>query len=186
MNTINIKGKEYVLVNDRVKYFRENFPDWALVTDIVEIDENHCVMKACIINPDGLIKATGYAREEKNASFINKTSFVENCETSAWGRALANMGIGIDVSIASADEVANAIRSQDAKADEKIDKEKIGVKLATEMQKKNLQVACKNLDVDVYQVMEQAGWKKGEKLTEEQYGKASVILKEISEAKNGN
>ena len=37
--------------------------------------------------------------------FINKSSYVENCETSAWGRALANFGIGVDSSIASAEEV---------------------------------------------------------------------------------
>ena len=47
-----------------------------------------------------------------SGSFINKTSYVENCETSAWGRALANFGIGLGTSVASADEVANAIENQ--------------------------------------------------------------------------
>mgnify|MGYP007029096494 CR=1 FL=1 len=56
--------------------------------------------------------AKGIAYEETGASRINSTSYVENCETSAWGRALANLGIGIDTSIASSSEVANAIANQ--------------------------------------------------------------------------
>ncbi len=54
------------------------------------------------------------AEEEKGSTFINKTSYVENCETSAWGRALANFGIGLETSVASADEVKNAIANQDS------------------------------------------------------------------------
>ena len=57
--------------------------------------------------------ATGLAQEKENSSFINKTSFVENCETSAWGRALGNLGIGIDTAVASAEEVKNAILNQE-------------------------------------------------------------------------
>ena len=52
------------------------------------------------------------AEEEKGSTFINKTSYLENCETSAWGRALGNFGIGIDTSVASANEVGNAIANQ--------------------------------------------------------------------------
>ena len=59
--------------------------------------------------------ATGIAEEVKGSTFINKTSYVENCETSAWGRALANMGIGLDTSVASAEEVQNAIANQNSK-----------------------------------------------------------------------
>ena len=51
----------------------------------------------------------------QGSSNINKTSYVENCETSAIGRALAMLGIGIDTSIASANEVADAIAKQDSK-----------------------------------------------------------------------
>ena len=56
--------------------------------------------------------ANGLAEESKGSTFINKTSYVENCETSAWGRALGNLGIGLDTSVASADEVKNAIANQ--------------------------------------------------------------------------
>ena len=48
----------------------------------------------------------------KNSSFINKTSFIENCETSAWGRCLGNLGIGIDSSVATYEEVSNALNNQ--------------------------------------------------------------------------
>jgi len=61
----------------------------------------------------GKILAQGIAQEEKASSYINKSSYVENCETSAWGRALGNFGIGIDTSVASYEEVSNAILNQD-------------------------------------------------------------------------
>ena len=65
----------------------------------------------------GRVVATGHAHEERGSSNINKTSFVENCETSAIGRALAMLGIGIDTSIASANEVEDAIAQQQAMVD---------------------------------------------------------------------
>ena len=112
--TTNIKGKQYVEVNERIKYFREsgNYGGWSLSTEMVHLDENSCVVKATIANNEGYIVATGFAQEDKSSSYINKTSYVENCETSAWGRALANLGIGIDTSIASSNEVAMAIAKQ--------------------------------------------------------------------------
>jgi|TARA_R100000482_G_scaffold43344_1_gene15129 hypothetical protein len=115
MKTINIHGKQYVEVNERIKYFRENFKDWALVSDIIELSENRCVVKSEVKNPDGVVKATGIAYEILGSTNVNKTSFVENCETSANGRALGNLGIGIDTSIASADEVKMAIAQKETK-----------------------------------------------------------------------
>jgi hypothetical protein len=112
LKTINIKGKEYVEVNERLKYFRENHPEHSLISEIIQCTEEHCVIKATILH-GGIEVATGHAHEMKSASFINKTSFVEVCETSAWGRALANFGIGIDSQVASANEVANAIAQTD-------------------------------------------------------------------------
>lgn len=110
--TVNIKGKDYVVVNERVKYFRNKYPNFSLTSEITHLNENGVVVRASIKNRDGFELATGIAHETKGSSFINKTSFIENCETSAWGRALGNLGIGIDDSIASADEVANAIKNQ--------------------------------------------------------------------------
>lgn len=112
MKTVNIKGKEYVEVNERVKYFRENFKGWSLESELLSNEDGVCVFKATIKDENGTIKATGHAYERESSSFINKTSYIENCETSAWGRALGNLGIGIDTSIASGDEVVNAINNQ--------------------------------------------------------------------------
>lgn len=110
--TTRIKGKEYVEVNQRVLFFRQEdqYKGWSIITELeMKADDSACVVKALIANPEGRVISTGYAREEKAASMINKTSFVENCETSAIGRALAMLGIGIETSIASANEVKEAI-----------------------------------------------------------------------------
>lgn len=114
MKTINIKGKPYVQVNERVKEFRKLYPTYSLITEIVELNPDFCTIMAKVVADDGRTVATGLAREERDdkSSMVNKTSFVENCETSAWGRALGNLGIGIDESIASADEVSRAIGYQ--------------------------------------------------------------------------
>ena len=112
LKTVNVKGKNYVTVNERLRYFRQNFKGYSLTSEITHLNENGVVIKATIRNAEGVEVATGYAHEKQGSSFINKTSFIENCETSAWGRALGNLGIGLDESVASADEVANAIKNQ--------------------------------------------------------------------------
>ena len=113
MRTVNIKGKNYVEVNERLKYFRKNFAGYCLISEIVELTDERIVIKAKILSPDLLEVANGLAYELAGSSFINKTSYIENCETSAWGRCLANFGIGLDNAVASADEVAQAIDLQD-------------------------------------------------------------------------
>jgi hypothetical protein len=114
MKTINIKGKEYIPVNERLKHFRQNYPNYCLVTELVQATEQHCVFKASIVNSDGILMATAHAHETQADGYINKTSFIENCETSAWGRVLGNFGIGIDTSVASADEVKTAVSKKKA------------------------------------------------------------------------
>ena len=113
LKSINIKGKQYVEVNERLRYFRENFKDWSLESEVVEKTNTSITIKAIIKDAEGRTRATGLAEEVKGSTFINKTSYVENCETSAWGRALGNLGIGIETSVASYEEVANAIKQQD-------------------------------------------------------------------------
>ena len=102
------------MVNERVKAFRDNFPGYALLSEIVKLTDDTVVIKASILDSEQRLIATGYAQEDRTSSQINSTSYVENCETSAWGRALANLGIGIDVAISSADELANAIVQQNS------------------------------------------------------------------------
>ena len=114
--TTNIKGKAYVEVNERIKFFRldEQYKGYCLESEMVHSTNDTVCIKAIIRDGDDRVVATGIAYEDKGASRINSTSYVENCETSAWGRALANLGIGIDTSIASSSEVANAISSQNS------------------------------------------------------------------------
>lgn len=114
MKTINIKGKDYVMVNERILEFRKNYPNYSLESEIVAFNDESITIKAIVKDETGRVVATGFANEDKATSIINKTSYVENCETSAWGRALGCLGIGIDTSIASAEEVETAIKKQEA------------------------------------------------------------------------
>jgi len=122
--TTNIRGKQYVEVNERIKFFRqeEQYKNWSLITEFTVLDEAQCVCKASIVDADNRIISVGHAHEVQGSSNINKTSYVENCETSAIGRALAMLGIGIDTSIASANEVSDAISKQEAAAPTKSEK----------------------------------------------------------------
>jgi hypothetical protein len=101
LRTVNIKGKEYVEVNERIRHFREHYKDWSLTSEIVEMANGVVTFKAIVKDENDRVIATGYAQEKEGSTFINKTSYIENCETSAWGRALGNLGIGVDTSIAA-------------------------------------------------------------------------------------
>tara|TARA_R110002012_G_scaffold42523_2_gene115721 strand:+ start:12173 stop:12721 length:549 start_codon:yes stop_codon:yes gene_type:complete len=112
LKTIKIKGRDYVEVNERLMYFRDQYPNYSLTSEVIEKTDNSILILASIMDEQGRVVANGLAEEEKGSTFINKTSYVENCETSAWGRCLANFGIGLKTSIASAEEVQNAISNQ--------------------------------------------------------------------------
>ena len=114
MKKINIRGKEYVEVHERISHLRNNYDDAELLTEIISNDNGVCVMKATLILNDKIV-STGHAYEKENSTPVNKTSYIENCETSAVGRCLGNFGIGINSSIASADEVITAIAQQQPK-----------------------------------------------------------------------
>ena len=115
IRTTNIKGKEYAEVNQRVKAFRTLYPEGFITTEILCREGGLCIIKATVGHyADGksVILATGTAYEKEGSSQINRTSYIENCETSAVGRALGMAGFGIDTSIASADEMNNALLQQ--------------------------------------------------------------------------
>ena len=115
IRTTNIKGKEYAEVNQRVKAFRTLYPEGFITTEIICREGGLCIIKATVgYYADGksVILATGTAYEKEGSSQINRTSYIENCETSAVGRALGMAGFGIDTSIASADEMNNALLQQ--------------------------------------------------------------------------
>ena len=110
---VKIHGKEYTTVVERINDFRndERFEGWSIETDIISSDIENCIIKATIKDSAGKIVGTGLAHEVQGSTNINKTSHVENCETSAIGRALANIGKA-GTEYASANEVSDAIINQ--------------------------------------------------------------------------
>lgn len=114
--------EDYVPVHARVAAFYKKFPEGRIVTDIVIIDEEKVVMKATIYRDErDIIAAQDFALEKFGSSFINVNSALENCSTSAVGRALAMLGFEIKKSIASYEEVANAKLNQENKEAKDID-----------------------------------------------------------------
>lgn len=89
----NFNLEDYEEVKDRLPKFWAAHPGGRIYTDMVRFDEDSgvVVFKAALYRGDETTPfATGWARELKGDGFVNKTSHVENCETSAIGRALAN------------------------------------------------------------------------------------------------
>ena len=120
IKTTDIKGKEYAEVNQRIKAFRMIYPEGFIRTLILDNKDGVCIIQATVGYyqfgegfRNEIILGTGTAYEKEGSSFINKTSYIENCETSAVGRALGMAGFGIDTSVASFEEVANAIQQQE-------------------------------------------------------------------------
>ena len=111
--TTDVKGKQYAEVNQRVKAFRMLYPKGSIATNIERLENGVVVMSCEVKDDEGKLLGKAFAYEKENSTFINKTSFIENCCTSATGRALAYCGIGIDTSIASKEEVENAIEQQE-------------------------------------------------------------------------
>tara|TARA_R110002051_G_scaffold325826_1_gene431759 strand:+ start:4545 stop:5135 length:591 start_codon:yes stop_codon:yes gene_type:complete len=124
---MKFKGKEYTEVKDRLVAFRDEFPQNTIQTELLSVNNivdsptgdmcNEYVVKATIIpnplaEPD--VYYNGLAAERDNTGFVNKSSAIENCETSAVGRALAFAGYGGDYQFASATELENAVTKQKA------------------------------------------------------------------------
>lgn len=148
IKTTNIKGKEYAEVNQRIKAFRMVHPNGTITTDIVNIENGIVLMKASITDDEGRLIGTGYAYEKEKGSFINQTSYIENCETSAVGRALGMCGFGIDTSVASAEEVQNAIINQKAPLDKTILAKAQALNIKLEVLAKYLSKDAKDLTND--------------------------------------
>ena len=129
IKTTDVKGKDYAEVNQRIKAFRMLYPSGTILTEMVSNENGVCIFKASVYDGDDHILATGTAYEKEGSTFINKTSYIENCETSAVGRALGMCGFGIDTSIASAEEVQNAIANQENKSTSKTVKTASDIKI---------------------------------------------------------
>ena len=109
--TINIKGKEYILVKDRILAFNELYKNGCIQTEIISPLEATTIIIRAIVTPDvenGSRQFVDYSQATIGQGLVNTTSALENASTSAVGRALALMGIGIIDSVASADEMFKA------------------------------------------------------------------------------
>ena len=181
INTTNIKGKEYAEVNQRIKAFRMLYPEGCIKTELLSNENGVCVFRAEVYaelsakdEEDGyedFLLGTGHAYEREDSSFINKTSYIENCETSAVGRALGMCGFGIDTSVCSADELSNAQLQQEANEPVK----KSQIKTLTELANKvgsDIGEICKYFNVDAL-----------EQMTAAEYGKCLIMLKKKEENK---
>lgn len=108
---IKIKGRDYVLVSDRVTYFNEQYPNGSINTELISDPTSEMIIVKATIIPD-VDKPTrtfsDYSQAVIGDGMVNKTAALENASTSAVGRALGYMGIGVIESIASADELNKA------------------------------------------------------------------------------
>lgn len=188
IRTTDIKGKEYAEVHQRIKAFRMVYPEGFIMTDIITDENGKCIFKATVgFYDDGgnaNIIGTGTAYEKENTSYINKTSYLENCETSAVGRALGMAGFGIDTSVASAEEVSNAIYQQDLEkakqkqnAQTRKNPDSTGVTYATAEERHRLIEHCKTHKIDMGWLAETVGIK--DKMTAPQFAKAMGIVNDI-------
>lgn len=171
--TINIQGKNYVMVKDRVVAFRKNFPDWSIVTEIVSMDELQVTMKATVADETGRVIGTGHAQEIFGSTNINKTSAVENCESSCIGRAVGlACAIGIDDSFGSADEIANAQMQQAMDTP------------CSEQEIKRIKDLLELTNSDPEKFLSWLGIKSVDEMTKSQYARAAMQLQK-KEQKNG-
>ena len=177
IKTTDIKGKDYAEVNQRIKVFRMLDPNGSILTDIKKLEDGLVVIKATVLDEEEHVIGTGHAYEKESSSFINKTSYIENCETSAVGRALGMLGIGIDTSIASYEEVSNAIKQQEEQETQKVEKTVIdNVKV------KSLEQRCKNENMDIKKIIEHFKVTSLKELTEKQLSILNQYWESFKEA----
>lgn len=174
IRTTDIKGKEYAEVNQRIKAFRMVHPTGTIKNEMLRNESGVCIFQTQVYDESGKLLATGTAYEKEGSSFINKTSYIENCETSAVGRALGMCGFGIDTSIASAEEVENAQLQQEA--------EKIVDKIKINALKQAIEKAGLTKE-QVDSVLNNYSYSKVEEIKLKDYGNICNKLRSIKEFK---
>lgn len=121
-------SKDYNTVDQRIQGFRELYPNGSIQTEILSHETEIVngknagivLMKATAFDDDGRIIATGHALEKESASYINQTSYIENCETSAVGRCLGIIGIGLTEAVASAEEIKGQMDAEGKRQDDNV------------------------------------------------------------------
>ena len=99
IQTINLKGKEYAEVKERVIAFRRVFPQGQIISKI-DFSDNYAMCHVEVYDENGILLSTGHARE-----YLKREFAVEKAESSACGRAIGFLGLGINNSIASAEDM---------------------------------------------------------------------------------
>lgn len=167
----NFNLDDYVQVNERIEKFYEKYPDGSIQTEIISNQNGEIIFKAYAFRDrEDTRPATGHAMEREGSTYINKTSHIENCETSAVGRALAMLGFEIKKSVASREEVANA-KIQQEELSKKITKEQADV----------LSKVFENLNIaegDVKKSLANMGVSTVQDLNNEQY---AMILRKLKQ-----
>lgn len=169
IHKIDFKGKEYGEVSERIKGFRYLYPQGGIETDVISNENGVCVFKATVKDEYGRILGTGTAYEKEGSSFINKTSYIENCETSAVGRALSMAGFSIGTTIMSYEEIENATLNQEL------------MTLINETQLKTLQgliKQCEEKKITYEEILKQYDVKELKELNCKQYGELLLSFKD--------
>tara|TARA_R110000851_G_scaffold103154_1_gene219987 strand:+ start:246 stop:911 length:666 start_codon:yes stop_codon:yes gene_type:complete len=95
LNKVSVKGGgKYTMVAPRVETFRKFVgADLGIDTEVLCDNETRVVIKALIKDKSGFVVASGLAEELRGSSSVNRSAALENCETSAVGRAMASLGL---------------------------------------------------------------------------------------------
>lgn len=166
LKPMDIKGKKYIPVNERVKAFAMLGLESDFKVEVIKLDDTEIIVKG-ILDVKGVGVRENLASEIKGSSNINRFNYVENAVTSVYGRCLGMFGIGIDTSIASYEEVMNANLNEEAN------------KLATPTEKAGLIASARAKGIEVEELLKMVGFnreKQPEGMTAKQYGKAMSIL----------
>lgn len=166
LSAMDIKGKKYIPVNERVKAFAMLDLESDFKVEVIKLDDTEIIVKG-ILDVKGVGVRENLASEIKGSSNINRFNYVENAVTSVFGRCLGMFGIGIDTSMASYEEVANAQMQAD------------GNQLATPSEKAGLIASARAKGIEVEELLKMVGFdraKQPEGMTAKQYGKAMNIL----------
>jgi len=153
INMIELGKKNYAMVPERVTAFRKLFPEGFIKTEVIHNDGTNVMMQARVgyylEDHSEFVLATGFAQETKGRGMVNGTSWIENCETSAIGRALGLIGLGLNGGgICSAEELANAVVGQKQIEDEwKQKKADIEQKKMAELDKPAKKDAASKIDI---------------------------------------
>lgn len=190
LSTMAVQGKDYVMVNERIKAFRMLFPEGFILTELVSNNDGVCIMRAkagYYANGSMVILGTGTAYEKEASTYINTTSYIENCETSAVGRALGMLALGIDTSVASAEEVQNAVNNQKP---EPVKEEPKRAGLVNALTKKEITLMAAAAKTPMEEILGQAGVKTIDEMSQRTAEMVRMALQKkiqrlAQEAKNG-